>query len=127
MPRSVVSLDCPGRLPAFSHAVVAGAYVYVSGTLGTAGSSFDIVPGGVGPQTAAALRNVELILRGCNATLDDVVKVQVYLTDMSTFSEMNDAYTQVFRDNPPARITVGCTALAGGAAVELDCIAYIGA
>jgi 2-iminobutanoate/2-iminopropanoate deaminase len=54
-----------------------------------------------------------------------VAKVNVYLTDMTTFSEMNEAYLGVFGSEPPARITVGCSALALGAAVEMDCVAFL--
>jgi 2-iminobutanoate/2-iminopropanoate deaminase len=63
-------------------------------------------------------------LRGCGATFDDVVKINVYLIDMATFAEMNEAYLAVLGDDPPARITVGCNALALGASVEMDCVAY---
>jgi 2-iminobutanoate/2-iminopropanoate deaminase len=53
-----------------------------------------------------------------------VVKVNVFLADMSTFAEMNEAYLSVMGDEPPARITVGRAELALGAAVEIDCVAY---
>ncbi len=112
------------RLPAFCHAVVAGGFVFVSGTLGTQPGSLALVEGGVGPETEQALRNVQAILAGCGATLADVVKVQVYLADMDAFAEMNRAYLSVMGDDPPARITVGRAALALGAAVELDCVAW---
>jgi 2-iminobutanoate/2-iminopropanoate deaminase len=121
--RTAVNVDGVGRLSAFSHAVVAGDHIYVAGTLGTDGDA--LVPGGVGPETTQILRNFERILAGVRATLDDVVKCGVFLTDMSTFGEMNDAYTAVFGlENPPARITVGCSGLAIGAGVEIDCVAY---
>jgi 2-iminobutanoate/2-iminopropanoate deaminase len=121
--RTTVNVEGVGRLPAFSQAVVAGDQIYVAGTLGTDGE--ELVPGGVGPETTQILKNIEQILAGCGATLDDVVKCGVFLTDMSTFGEMNDAYTAVFGlDNPPARITVGCSGLAIGAGVEIDCVAY---
>jgi len=124
---STRKINVPGvvRLPAFSHAVIAGREVFVSGMLGAAGESGGKVPGGVGPETTRALQNIELILRGCGCSLDDVVKVNVYLTDMSAFAEMNAAYVAVFGADPPARITVGCTELALGARVEMDCIAFV--
>ena len=50
--------------------------------------------------------------------------MNVYLTDMDLFAEMNDAYLGVFGSDPPARITVGCTQLALGAIVEMDCTAF---
>ena len=113
------------RLSAFSSATVAGQQVFVSGTLGTQPGRLELVEGGIGPQTVQALRNMELILRACGCELTDVAKVNVYLTDMSTFGEMNEAYVSVFGAEPPARITVGCNGLALGAAVELDCIAFL--
>jgi 2-iminobutanoate/2-iminopropanoate deaminase len=119
-----VNADGIPRLPAFSHATVAGDHVYVAGTLGTRDGTLELVSGGTGPQTAQTLRNIERILAACGVTLADAVKVNVFLTDMSTFGAMNEAYVGVFGNDPPARITVGCSELALGAAVEIDCIAY---
>ncbi len=119
-----VNVEGLGRLPAFCHATVAGDFVYVSGTLGTKASSFELVEGGTGPQTRQTLANIGTILAGVGASFADVVKVNVFLTDLATFGEMNEAYLAVLGDDPPARITVGCSALALGAAVEIDCVAY---
>jgi 2-iminobutanoate/2-iminopropanoate deaminase len=120
-------INVPGvaGLPAFCHATIAGQQILVSGTLGSAPGRLELVEGGTGPQTAQALRNIEQILQACGSQLDHVAKVNVYLTDMATFGEMNEAYLSFFGDDPPARITVGCTALALGAAVEMDCIAFL--
>lgn len=112
------------RLPAFCHAVVAGDFIFVSGTLGTRPGTMELVAGGTGPQTTQALRHIETILRACGATLADIVKVNVFLADMTTFSAMNEAYLAVMGADPPARITVGRGAFALDAAVEIDCIAY---
>jgi 2-iminobutanoate/2-iminopropanoate deaminase len=120
------SVNVPGlwRLPAFPHATLAGDHVYVSGTLGTVGESRELAPGGAGPETLQALRNIERILAACDATLDDVVKVNVFLADMATGPVMNEAYVSVFSADPPARITAGGVVLALGAAVEIDCVAH---
>jgi 2-iminobutanoate/2-iminopropanoate deaminase len=119
-----VNVDGLARLPAFCHAVVAGDFIYVSGTLGVKPNSMDLVQGGTGQETTQTLRNIETILKACGASLDDVVKVDVFLEDMGMFGEMNEAYLAVMGSNPPARITVGRAELALGAAVEIDCIAY---
>ena len=121
-----VNVEGVGRLPTFCSAVVAGDFVYVSGTLGTQPGSFDLVPGGTGPQTTQTLRNIETILAECGARLEQLVKVNVFLADMSSFREMNAAYAEVVGDDPPARITVGRAELALGAAVEIDAVAYTG-
>jgi len=121
-----INVDGVGKLPAFCHASVAGDFIYVSGTLGTQPGSFELVEGGTGPETTQTLRNIEAILAGCGASLEHLVKVNVFLTDMTTFPAMNEAYLEVLGGDPPARITVGCSALALGAAVEIDAVAYTG-
>ncbi|MEE9177875.1 MAG: RidA family protein [Acidimicrobiia bacterium] len=112
------------RLPSFSHAVVAGDTIYVSGSLGTLPNSMELISGGAGPETTQTLSNIEAILHASGASLDDVVKVNVYVSDMAAFNEMNSAYLEAFGDSPPARITVGGVDLALDAAVEIDCIAH---
>lgn len=113
-----------GRLPAFCHAVVAGDFIHVSGTLGTRPGGLELVEGGTGEQTAQTLRNIETILAACDASLADLVKVNVFLADMRTFPAMNAAYMEIVGSDPPARITVGRADLALGAAVEIDAVAY---
>lgn len=118
-----IVVDGLGRLPQFAHATVAGDLVFVSGTLGTVGDGFELVPGGAGPQTTRTLQNIEQILVAAGSDIDDIVKVSVFLTDMAQFTAMNEAYSDFFGANPPARITVGCAALALGAVVEIECVA----
>lgn len=114
------------RVPSFSHAVIAGDFVHVAGSLGTVGDSTELVEGGVGPQTTQTIRNIEKILEATGLGLGDVVKMNVYLSDMADFPVMNDAYMAAIGDSPPARITVGGVDLALGGAVEIDCVAYQG-
>lgn len=119
-----VNVEALGRLPAFCHAVVAGDLIFVSGTLGTLPGGLDLVEGGTREQTTQTLRNIETILQECGASLADLVKVDVFLSDMKTFPEMNAAYLEIIGSDPPARITVGRADLALGAAVEIDAVAY---
>lgn len=119
-----VNVDSLGRLPAFCHAVVAGDFIHVSGTLGTKPGGLDLVEGGTRAETAQTLRNIETILGECGASLQDLVKMNVYLADIQTFAEMNAAYLEIIGSDPPARITVGGADLALGAAVEIDAVAY---
>lgn len=120
-----INVDRVARLPAFCHAVIAGQQVFVSGMLGAKPGTMELVDGGVAAQTTQAIGNIEEILAACGASLADVVKVNVFLTDMADFSAMNEAYLAAIGDDPPARITVGCSGLALGAAVEMDCIAVL--
>jgi len=119
-----IVVDGLGRLPQFCHATIADGWIHVSGTLGTIGDSMNLVEGGTGPETTQTMRNIGRILAACGAGLGDVVKVSVFLDDMSTFQAMNAAYSEVVGSDPPARITVGRSGLALGAAVEIECVAY---
>src|SRR5262245_37095386 len=91
--RRVNAPDLPA-LPVFAHAAVAGDTIYVAGMLGMTDDFSGLVEGGIGPETTQALRHVECILRGCDATLADVVKVSAYLPDLAEWDEMNRAYLE---------------------------------
>ncbi len=113
-----------GRLPAFSHASVVDRQVFLAGVIGAAGD-LELVPGGIEPETRQVLGVIQQVLRACGCGLADIAKVNVYLTDMTLFAAMNEVYMEVMGDDPPPRITIGCTALALGALVEMDCVAFI--
>jgi len=123
MPVRTVIVPGVPRLPSFSHAAIDGRTVHVSGMIGAVGDPMQLIDGGVAAETTQALANIAVILDACGCTLQDVAKVNVYLTRMDRAAEMNAAYIACFGDHLPARITVGCTELALGALVELDCVA----
>jgi len=79
--------------------------------------------GGVGDQTHQCFDNLFAVLQAGGLGPDDVVKVNVYLTDMDDFAEMNEAYATRFTAPPPARTTVGVAALPMGARVEIELVA----
>ena len=107
----------------FSPAVRDGDRVYTSGQVGTDAKTGKLVDGDVRAQTEQAFRNLEAVLRAAGKTLDDVVKVNVYLADMKNFAAMNEVYTKLFKPPYPARTTVGVAALPLGAAIEIEMIA----
>ena len=106
-----------------SPAVRAGTIVFVSGQLGTTPGTRDLVPGGVEPETRAALENTRLVLEGAGLNLQDVAKCTVFLANIQDFEAMNRAYSQVFASQPPARSTVAVAGLVFGAKVEIECMA----
>ena len=112
------------EIPAFAHAAIAGDHIYVAGMLGVKEDFSGAVDGGIAAETRQALRNVDTILRACEASLADVVKVTVYMTDLGEWEAMNEAYIEAFGGRTPARIAIGCADLLFGAKVELDCVAY---
>lgn len=111
------------RLPTFCHATVGGGLIFVAGTLGTDGERLALVEGGIRAETRQVLHNIGRILAACGASLDDLMKVNVFLADMADFAAMNEAYLADMGEDPPARITVGRAGLALDARVEMDAVA----
>jgi 2-iminobutanoate/2-iminopropanoate deaminase len=125
MPRKSFTSDAmpPSGLP-FSAAVLgAGDAVYLSGQVGQDPATGRLVDGGAAAQTEQALRNLAAVLEAAGRTLDDVVRVGVYLADMRDFAAMNEVYARWFEPPFPARTTIGVAALPLGAAVEIDLVA----
>ena len=81
---------------------------------------------GVAAQTSQAIANLRTLLEGEGASLDDVVKTMVFLTDINDFATMNDAYVEAFGDHRPARSTVAVAGLPLGALVEVEAWARLG-
>ena len=121
----VIAPELP-EIPAFAHAAIAGDHIYVAGMIGVTDDFSAVVDGGIAAETRQALRHVDTILRACDASLADVVKVSAYLVDLAEWEAMNEGYVAVFGDRTPARIAVQCAGLLFGARVELDCVAYRG-
>jgi 2-iminobutanoate/2-iminopropanoate deaminase len=107
----------------FSPAVRDGNRVYTSGQVAQDPATGKLIEGGLAAQTEQIFQNLAVILSAAHKSLGDVVKVNVYLTDMRGFSEMNAVYARHFAAPYPARTTVAVAALPLGAAVEIETIA----
>lgn len=108
----------------FSTAVRVGDVWELSGQIGLLPGSTTLAPGGVAAETAQALDNIRTVLEQVGSTMDDVVKVNVFLADIADFAEMNRVYATYFSaDCYPARSAVGVSGLALGAHVEIECSA----
>lgn len=115
--------DARPDLP-FSPVTRTGDLLYVSGQVGIDPATKQVVAGGVAPQTRQTLDNLTAALALAGATLDDVVKVNVFLTDMEDFADFNAVYREYFPTNPPSRTTVGTSGLSSPAmVVEIEAIA----
>ncbi|CEG25764.1 RidA family protein [Bacillus sp. B-jedd] len=126
MPRkSYESKDAKAVGP-YSHAVDAGELVYLSGQTPIDPSTGELTKGGIGEQTRQCFANLFAVLEAAGLTSDDVVKVNVYLTDMNNFADMNEVYQTQFSEPFPARTTVAVLALPLGAEVEIEMIAKRG-
>jgi 2-iminobutanoate/2-iminopropanoate deaminase len=119
--RKVVNLSPARGLP-FNDGIVAGNTLYIAGQEGTDDSS-KLVAGGIGPETTAALENIQKVLKAAGFELKDVVSVTVYLADIHDFGDMNRIYKTVIPEPKPARATIQAAALVNNARVEISAIA----
>jgi 2-iminobutanoate/2-iminopropanoate deaminase len=103
-----------------SMVVEANGLVFLAGQVGSAPGTHGAVPGGIEPETRAMLDNVGRLLHAVGLDYADVVKCTVYLVDFGDFAAMNAVYRTYFPTEPPARATVGVTALAEDYSVEIE-------
>jgi len=99
-----------------------GELIFCSGALGV-DANFQLVEGGIAAQTKAAIANLRAVLAQAGATLSDVAKTTVWLTDMADFAAFNAAYAEAFDSHAPARSTVTSALAIPGALVEIEAIA----
>ncbi len=118
--RTIVDLPIAGNLP-FSTAVVAGGLCFVAGQFGIDKENRPV--GDVERQTQLALDRLAEVLAKAGTSLDQLVRVTVYLKSLGDFDAMNRAYRARFPKAPPARVTLGVSDLLFGASVELEAIA----
>jgi 2-iminobutanoate/2-iminopropanoate deaminase len=119
---AVTAEGAPAAVGPYSHAVRSGDFLFLSGQTPLDPATGQLVEGDVGEQTRQCLRNLEAVARAGGSSLAGAVRVGIYVTDMATFTQVNEAYAEFFASNPPARSTIGVAALPLGAAVEIDAI-----
>ena len=122
MRETVMAEKGPQPAGPYSHAVVANGFVFISGQ-GPVDPESGTMPDAFGDQVRQTLRNVQTILEAAGSNLENVVKVNAYVTDLTRFAEFNEVYKEFFSHDPPARTTVGTSLL--GFLVEVDCIAAV--
>lgn len=118
--------DAPEHVAPFSHAVEADGWVLLTGQMPTlAGSPDAPLPDGIVAQTRQVMENLKIVLKGLGLGLEDVAQCRCYLTAFERdYAAFNATYASFFpHERLPARTTVGVTALAVGALVEIDCVA----
>lgn len=117
--------NAPDVIGPYSHAVKAGNLLFVAGQIALNPATMDLVDGKFRDEVKQVFKNVEAVLKAANCTLRDVVKLTVYLTDLSNFEQVNAIMSEKFSTPFPARAAVGVAMLPRGASIELDVIAMI--
>jgi len=118
--------SAPKPIAPFSHATIAGGFVFVTGQMPIVPETGAYVRGTFAEQTHAVMSNLDRVLHAAGSDWEHVVHCRVYLTDFARYDEVNEAYRTWFRAGKlPARTCIGVTALAGGAGVEIDLLATV--
>jgi reactive intermediate/imine deaminase len=123
MSRQIISTDrAPQAIGPYSQAVRAGNTVYLSGQIPLDPATGELVGGGFEAEARRVFENLKAVAAAAGASLDDAVRVTIYLTDLGRFPVVNAIMAEYFTAPYPARATVGVAALPRGAAVEVDCV-----
>jgi len=125
---AVQSSQAPKAIGPYSQAidVAAASFVFVSGQIPVDPATGELVQGDIVAQTERVMENVKAVLAASGATLNDVVKTNIYLADMGDFTPINETYGRFFQKTPPARATLQMAALPRGARIEIECVAATG-
>ena len=123
MTKKIIKTDkSPSAIGPYSQGIVSGGMLFTAGQLGIDAETGLFVCDTASGQAVKALDNAKAVIEAGGMTLDDVVKVTVFLRDMNDFVSVNEVYSQVFTENPPARSAVEVARLPIDAAVEIEMI-----
>jgi len=123
----VKTADAPAAIGPYSQAVKAGDFLFCSGQIPLDPATGEMVDGDVRAQTEQVMKNMAAVLKAGGASLERVVKTNIYLIDLGDFGAVNETYGDFFPGDPPARACVQVGKLPKDARVEIEAVAYLGA
>ena len=112
----------PQAIGPYSQAVKAGSFAFLSGQIPLDPKTMALVDGGITEQTHQVFKNLSAVIEASGATVADVVKLTIYLTDLAEFPTVNEIMAGYFSEPYPARATIEVSALPKGAMVEVDAV-----
>jgi len=126
MSRQIISTpDAPAAIGPYSQAVKVGNTVYLSGQIPLDPATMQMVSGDIDAEIRRVFDNLKAVAIAAGGTLNDAVKVNVFLTDLANFARVNEIMATYFQQPYPARAAVGVAALPRGARVEVECILHL--
>ena len=127
MPRTPIHTDhAPAAIGPYSQAVRSGDTVYFSGQIALDPATGNVVEGGIEAQARRAFDNLEAVAEAAGGSMADIVRVGLYLTDLSQFAAVNAVMAEYFDAPYPARSTIEVSALPKGVAFEVDAVMVLG-
>lgn len=126
MPRQIVQTEAaPAAIGTYSQAVRVGDAVYLSGQIPLDPATMELVEGGMEMQIRRVFDNLNAVAAAAGGSLDEIAKLNVFLTDLSHFPLVNQVMAEYFSEPYPARAAIGVAALPKGAEVEMDAILHL--
>ncbi|MGZ8218005.1 RidA family protein [Methylomagnum sp.] len=127
MPKQIIATDlAPKAIGTYSQAVKAGNTVYLSGQIPLDPATMALVEGGIDVQIRRVFDNLKAVANAAGGSFANVVKLNVFLTDLSHFPVVNEIMAEYFAEPYPARAAIGVAALPRGAGVEMDGVMVVG-
>lgn len=123
---TIMTEKAPAAIGPYSQAVKYGNLIFTSGALGVDPKTGAFVEGGVQAQTKQCLENLKAVLEAAGSSLENVLKVTVFIKDMNDFPRVNEIYGQYFTEKQPSRSTVEVARLPKDALIEIETIAFVG-
>ena len=123
MPKTIIHTDAaPQAIGTYSQAVKVDKTVYISGQIPLDPASMEVVEGGIEAEITRVFENLKAVAAASGASLADVVKLNIFLTDLGNFPTVNEIMAQYFTEPYPARAAIGVAALPKGVGVEMDAV-----
>ena len=125
MKRIIKTSAAPTAIGPYSQAIKAGNTVYLSGQVGLDPATMNLISEDFAAQAEQVFKNIQAVTITAGATLNDIVKLTVYLTDLNNFAKLNEVMAKYLPEPYPARTTIEVPALPKNASIEIDAIIYI--
>lgn len=123
MAKEIISTDkAPQAIGTYSQAVKTGSTVYLSGQIPLVPETMEMVEGDIKLQIHRVFQNLQAVAEAAGGDLSDVVKLNIFLTDLSNFPQVNEVMAEYFQQPYPARAAIGVSALPKDAGVEMDAV-----
>lgn len=114
--------DAPKAIGPYSQAIKSGSFVFLSGQIPLGPATMEIVEGDIVAQTHQVFKNLEALAKASGGTLNDIIKLTIFLTNLSDFTVINEIMAKYFQEPYPARATIEVSALPKAVSIEIEAV-----
>ncbi|MXW52446.1 MAG: RidA family protein [Gammaproteobacteria bacterium] len=123
--KAISAEDAPDAIGPYSHAIRVGNSIFMSGQIALNPKNMELVSGSFRKETKQVFANISAVVNAAGGSLQDIVKLTVYLTDLKNFDMVNAVMSETFQYPFPARVAIGVSALPRGATIEVEALAIL--